>query len=634
MIVGIRQRLANATLLTRFAVTSGLAMGVLGCVLMLVVRHEMRDREKASEARAVTEVTRAMLEERFGSAVSPQKMRRQAVRTVAALHRLHVVSLDLSDGGEGTVHAERGATHAATEDAVPFSIHLPRGLEAKGLIAQGATREDFDRDAETAGIVITSGLIVLYAVLFRIVAVASTNLRRHAELRETEALHDPLTSLPNRTNFRRYAAQALRSAGRDHMVAVMVMDLDRFKEVNDTLGHHHGDRLLQSAAERLASVVGSDGMIARFGGDEFAVLLPRIKSADAAVAKAATVTEALSQPYSVEGLTLRAGASIGIALAPEHGDDIETLLQRADVAMYVAKGNQSKYEFYASEDDVYDTRRLSLIGELQDAITDGHIMLLYQPKLDTRTGRVLSFEVLTRWHHDRFGVISPDEFIPLAEQTGLIGPLTTYILDRALHQCRTWHRAGFSVGVSVNLSLRHLIDQRLPDDTDRLLRRWGVSPGMLEYEITESTIMANPRRAMEVLSELSAMGVRLSVDDFGVGYSSLGHLRRLPVHRLKIDKSFVLDMLKTDGDHTVVRAMVELGHNVGLLVTAEGVEDRSTFLALRKLRCDEIQGYWIAKPMAGREVAPWMRRSAEWLASLSRGVEHGMTDVTSLRPAA
>jgi diguanylate cyclase (GGDEF)-like protein len=458
-------------------------------------------------------------------------------------------------------------------------------------------------------LLILLALAVLYGVLFRIVAGASKALRHQAEVNEHQALHDSLTDLPNRTLFHDRVRQALTSARRDHVpAAVMIMDLDRFKEVNDTLGHASGDELLKQVGLRLSASLRESDTVARLGGDEFGVLLPKVVDAEAAVAVARKLRTTLEEPFTIHGLTLQMEASVGIALYPDHGGDVQSLLQRADVAMYVAKEHPAGCEVYTRERDDYSPDRLTLLTELRRAIDRGELLLHYQPKADLRTGEIHGVEALVRWQHPERGMIPPDEFIPAAQKTGVIGPLTMFVLDEALRQCRTWSLQGLELCVAVNLSTRNLLDLHLPEAVGELLARWEVPAGLLELEITESTILADPVRAMQILSRLDEMGVRLSIDDFGTGYSSLAYLKRLPVDELKIDKSFILGMDESENDEVIVRSTIDLGRNLGLRVVAEGVESAQGWSRLAQLGCNVAQGYYLSRPVPAAELTAWLRQ--------------------------
>lgn len=420
---------------------------------------------------------------------------------------------------------------------------------------------------------------------------ASESALRH------QALHDPLTDLPNRTLFRDRVEQELQRGRRDgQSAAVMMIDLDRFKDVNDTLGHQSGDALLLAIAHRLRSSIRASDTVARLGGDEFGVLAPGIDGPDDALALATTLHEALAAPVAVAGLDIEVAGSIGISLFPLHGEDVETLIRHADVALYRSKESQPSV-VYSAEEDHYSPTRLRLLTGLRQAIVNGEIIVNYQPQAGAAAPGIRGVEALVRWEHPELGLIMPDEFIPLAEHTDLIRPLTLHVLDTAIAQCRSWSDTGWDVGVAVNVTGRDILDATFPGDVIGCLRRHGVAPAMLELEITENTIFADPLRASAVLSQLSDLGVRIAIDDFGAGNSSLGYLARLPVDVLKIDKSFVLNMDEGGSAAAIVRSTIELGHNLGLEVIAEGVETEALRCALADLHCDTIQGFILGRAM-------------------------------------
>jgi diguanylate cyclase len=431
-----------------------------------------------------------------------------------------------------------------------------------------------------------------------------------------QAFSDHLTGLPNRALLHDRAEQAIRLAGRHGLVAaLLLLDLDRFKEVNDTLGHHHGDLLLQQVADRLRSRLRDSDTVARLGGDEFAVLLPKIASVQDATAVADKLSSAIEAPFTVDGLTLDVDASIGVAAYPDHAAGADELLQRADVAMYAAKAAHLSYVVYDPGLDRHSPRRLGLLGQLRRALAAGELVVHYQPKADVRSGRIIGVEALVRWQHPEHGLLGPGEFVPLAETTGLIRPLTSYVLEAALRQCRAWLEAGRDLSVAVNLSTRCLLDLALPDQITGLLEDTGVAPERLLLEITESSIMTDPARALEILNRLHALGVQLAIDDFGTGYSSMSYLKSLPVQELKVDRSFVQHLRDGQSDAVIVRSTVDLGHNLGLRVVAEGVEDEATLQELANLGCDSVQGYHLAKPLPAAELAAWLGAHAEPVAA-------------------
>jgi diguanylate cyclase (GGDEF)-like protein len=471
-----------------------------------------------------------------------------------------------------------------------------------------------EKDTRSIYVLLVVGLLLLWGTIVAVVAGASQRLRRQAAEKEEQALSDGLTGLPNRTMFQSLIEGAMTGIGRrKKMGVVMLMDLDRFKDVNDTLGHHNGDLLLQRIGSRLHSVLRDTETVARLGGDEFAILLPEVADRQSVVPVVRRVLKVLEEPVVVGGLALQCEGSIGIAIFPEHGATVESVMRAADVAMYMAKENRSGYEFYDARrhEHRHDAGRLALIGELRRAMDETELVLYYQPKVDLETGKATGVEALARWHHPERGLLSPDEFIPLAERSNLLRPMTLYLLDSALRQCNAWRTRGIEVNVAVNLSMQNLIDLRLPNDLARLLTSWRLPPGSLELEITESTIMADHRRAMTILNRLNKMGVTLTVDDFGTGYSSLAYLQSLPVSSIKIDKSFILTMAEDPGNATIVQSTIDLGHNLGLTVVAEGVENAESYNKLTSLGCDFAQGYFLSRPLSPDKATVWLDAFAD-----------------------
>jgi len=443
-------------------------------------------------------------------------------------------------------------------------------------------------------------------------ALAESRAQLEHQMREIQhqALHDSLTDLPNRTLFRDRVEQALRAARRTGGgVCVMLIDLDRFKEVNDTLGHASGDILLQEVARRLRTPVRESDTVARLGGDEFGVLAAGIATPNDAVLLAEKLRDALSEPIAVGGLALEVESSIGIALAPEHGADVETLIRHADVSMYVSKRTHSP-AVYSPKTDHHSRVRLTLVADLRRALERGELVVYYQPQACATTGVVRTMEALVRWEHPVHGLLPPDQFVPLAEQTGLIRPLTLYMLDAALRQCAVWRSAGYDLAVAVNVTGRDLLDLHFPEQVAAAIERAGVAPEALELEITESTIMTDAARARSVLLALSELGVRVAIDDFGSGHSSLGYLKRLPIDVLKIDRSFVMNMTEESDDAVIVRSTIDLGHNLGLQVVAEGVETEEALARLTELGCDSVQGYFLGRPQPTDAVEWIVRRLA------------------------
>jgi len=428
---------------------------------------------------------------------------------------------------------------------------------------------------------------------------------------EVQATHDALTGLPNRSFLHRRIEQATHMARKGNIpAALLLLDLDRFKEVNDTFGHDVGDLLLQKIGPRLQESLRPTDLIARLGGDEFAIVLPATDAAGA-IHAAHTLLGALDTPFLVDDHAFEIGGSVGIALTPEHGFDVTTLLRCADVAMYVAKRSQSSHAVYTPEVDQHSPRKLALISELRQAIVDDVLLLHYQPKVSLSSGKMVGVEALVRWPHPVYGPIPPEEFIPLAEYTGLIGPLTRWVLERAVRQCLDWEQAGLLVNVAVNLSTRTLYDPRFLSTVMDLLQVYGVAPSQLTFEITESTLMDEPERAHVVLTDLRALGVSLAIDDFGTGYSSLAYLKRLPIDEVKIDKAFVfgLGVDADPADVAIVRAVVAMARPLRCKVVAEGVESVETWRFLRELGCDLAQGYYLSTPLPAAALEQWARTS-------------------------
>jgi len=425
-----------------------------------------------------------------------------------------------------------------------------------------------------------------------------------AEL-EHQAMHDHLTELPNRKMLidcmQREILRGLRS---NTTFTVMVMDLHRFKEVNDTLGHHIGDLVLQQAGERLLGLVRKSDLVARLGGDEFAVLLPDTSN-DKISTIASKIVETFEEPFIVKDHSLNAGISIGVVEYPRHGAEVNVLLQRADIAMYLSKRDKSGYQIYDPEKDEYSRDRLALMSELRQAIEEETLELNYQPIIDIDTNLIVCSEALLRWQHESKGMIPPDHFIRLAEQTGLIKPLTTWVIDHALHQLAEWKAQGINICISINLSVLNLHDTQLPEQLAELLSKLNMPPSSIKFEITETDIMVDPIRARKVLEKLDEMGVMLSIDDFGTGYSSLVFLKQLPIDEIKIDKSFVMGILEDENDATIVRTTIDLAHNLGLNVVAEGVNKPEILAMLKSYGCDHAQGYHISMPVIPGNIASW-----------------------------
>jgi len=434
--------------------------------------------------------------------------------------------------------------------------------------------------------------------------------KAQTELLEYQALHDSLTDLPNRTLLHDRLQQAILTAQREHrQLALLIMDLNRFKEVNDTFGHHLGDILLQQVGPRIMAQLRESDTVARLGGDEFAVVLPTADDEAGATLAARRLLKALEEPFVIEDRRLEVGGSIGIAITPQHGADPATLMRRADIAMYVAKRTRSGYTVYAPEHDKHSPGRLSLMGELRDALQGDALVLHYQPQVSLPAGTVVGVEALIRWQHPRHGLMPPDEFLTIAEETGLIVGVSEWALNAALEQSRSWSGRA-ELPVAVNVSMQNLQDEDLPALLATLLERHSIRPERLKIEVTETALMADPQRSAEIFAQLREMGVKVSVDDFGSGYSSLAYLKQLPVDELKIDRSFVIGITPSAEEIAIIRSAVEIGHSLGLTVVAEGVETQAAWDILAELGCDAAQGYLITRPLPARQLGRWL--SAGW----------------------
>jgi diguanylate cyclase (GGDEF)-like protein len=449
------------------------------------------------------------------------------------------------------------------------------------------------------------GLAVLYLVLFAITASVSRGLRREAALNAYLAEHDVLTELPNRTFFHRRATDAVAAAVRNsESVALAIVDLDRFKEVNDTLGHHNGDGLLKELAARLSASMRAGDTVARLGGDEFGLIVRDVEDAEPALRR---LREVIDREVEINGLPLSVQASMGFVIAPEDGTDVDTLLQRADVAMYVAKAQHAGVARYDETLDEYDADSLTLVSELRRGIDEGQLVLHYQPQATLTDGRVRSIEALVRWQHPTHGLLYPDKFLPLAEPTDVIDKLTRWVLRAALADVRELATGSWDMCVAVNVSARSIGRASFASDVLQALGDLDVAPDRLIIEVTETALLSDPQRAADVLARLAAAGVRISLDDFGTGQTSLGYLSALPIHELKIDRTFVGDMLHNQAHAAIVRSIIDLGHNLELRVVGEGVETDLVLASLHDSGCDVAQGFLLARPMPRDEIERWLR---------------------------
>jgi diguanylate cyclase len=519
---------------------------------------------------------------------------------------------------------------AATGDTYVVAIG-PLWIIAFVLIAIGAWQDDEPRGStrhrqrEGKGIMVAPTLFALIATAllafgqrhhlpaagygFAVFTLLLVMFRTALTFRENIALldsrraslTDELTGLPNRRRLYQRLGELVAGGSIDTFAGLLLVDLDGFKELNDTLGHHAGDTLLAGLGPRLSGLGGLD-LVARLGGDEFAAIVRGEASAEVLSAAARRLHSALEQPFEFDDLTVHVGASIGGALHPDHGDSVTELMRHADVGMYSAKSARSGYELYRPERDLNSRDRLRLVGELQRALHEGELVLRYQPLSDTTSGRITAVEALVRWAHPTEGLLTPDRFLDVAESAGLMRQLTSYVLERALRQLAEWDHDGTELAVAVNLAMPNLLDLRLPDEVARLLALTSVGAERLTLEITENIVMADPDRILEVVGRLRDLGVRLSLDDFGAGASSLGYIKRLAVDELKIDRSFVTTMAEDEDNAAIVGATIELAHSLGLSVVAEGVETPASLERLRALGCDQVQGYLLSRPVSATDL--------------------------------
>ena len=521
--------------------------------------------------------------------------------------------------------------------AVSFLVNTALAGAAPALLRNlsvvGYLRRDLGFQLVTSGLLLAISPVIVIAAdaslalvpLLFLPTLAVYMAGRQSLISEYHASHDVLTGLPNRALLHDHLEHDLALARREGTaLCVMILDLDDFKDVNDTLGHLHGDLLLQAIGPRLGKVLRETDTLARLGGDEFAVVLPGLSGLEDAITVSAKITEALEDPFAVADISLDVRASIGIACFPQDGEDVGVLLRHADVALYKAKSSKTAWEAYSPDEDEHTRERLALAGQLRRGIARGELELHFQPKYTLPGGELREVEALVRWRHPRVGLRSPGEFIPLAEQTGLIKPLTEWVLDDALRQARSWRDAGLDLRVSVNISTRNLVDRGLAATLRELLAKWDLSASVLQLEITESAVIDEARRATAALEELSSLGIRLAIDDFGTGYASLTYLKRLPVSEIKVDKSFVANMLKSREDAVIVRSTIELARNLGLETTAEGVEDENVCRQLTAWGCDFAQGFWLGRPVRASEMIVETARGRFARASTFAGGREGL----------
>jgi len=627
-------------LVLRFAVATCIGLALAAGAILLVVRHfntVQAERAATAQARVLASAVlrgpltardfaqpvdarrRAILDELFQSHILREGVlvatlyAADGTATYSTDHRLigrRTASVEhLDEARAGTIRGDVATAWVGPDSKSRKALRVYAPVAVPGGTGVVALFEDYEPIAQAAQAaflpiagIFELVLVLLFAALVPLLRRVSRRIERQMEEIEYHALYDELTGLPNRVLFRDRAAQAILAAEREQgATAVLLLDVDRFREINDALGHEAGDTLLCEIGARLGEALRASETFARLGGDEFAILLPQ-GSADDALVLAARIHEALELPFAIRELPLEVAASIGIASYPEHGEDVDALLKHADVAMYVAKDAHAGTAAYDVAQDTNDAARLALVGELRKAIENRELVVHFQPKADLRSGRVVGVEALVRWNHPERGLIPPDEFIPLAERTGLIKPLTRHVLRNAVAQCGEWNAAGLDLHVAVNMTIPDLLDLELPDRIAALLEETGLPADHLELEITETTILADPFRVRQVLTRLNEMGLQLAIDDFGTGYSSLAYLRRLPVQTIKIDRSFVSGMCQDASDATIVRSTIELGKSLGLTIVAEGVETQEIWESLQDLGCSLAQGYLIGRPSPAEEV--------------------------------
>jgi diguanylate cyclase (GGDEF)-like protein len=487
-----------------------------------------------------------------------------------------------------------------------------KGLDLPFIIVSGAIGEEAAVTAMKAGAqdyLVKGKLARLPAAIER--ELKDAEQRRGRKKAEDEirflAYFDPLTSLPNRANFREQLRQLLSDPARDGCaMAVLGVKLDSLREINNTLGYGTGELVLAELGARLSRATRPPQLLARIGGAEFAIALPNA-DVDAAMSVARELHQTISGPLSIHAMEMEPAMSIGIALYPGHGDEPDLLLQRTNVALTQAAESSTRIAIYDREVDPFQPRRLSMISELRRAIESGQLKLQYQPKVCLATGALVGVEALVRWTHPQLGPLPPDQFIPLAEQTGLINPLTRWVLKEVMRQSYSWRRLGLDLNIAINLSAKNLQSSEFAEHLARLLSASGASAQKLMLEVTESAIMADEPRARDILCKLHDQGMEIAIDDFGTGYSSFANLRRLPVSEIKIDKSFVIGMDSSNEDRIIVDSIIELGHKLGLHVVAEGVETLSAWTTLGDLRCDHAQGYYLSRPLPANDVLQWTR---------------------------
>ena len=650
------------SLTATFAVVSLLAMSAVGALLIVAIANQARSYAIAEAVRTAEAYVTAGVQDVASTAsltgrselsfAEQGEIRRLTADPSDGLRAVRLWTVDsqvvfATDAQEGLfpdglrldsaligkpapkVVGELGADGREKSRSLSVYVPLYRAGGGEPVGAAEIVLDYSDTEAAVAdavrlvAVLVAGGLVLLWILLFRTVSNASRRLRSHATENARLALLDPLTGLPNRRLLaERIDRAAIAAARSGQPMGLLLLDVDGFKEINDTLGHDYGDRLLIEVGRRVRGIARETDTVSRLGGDEFAVLMPVLRNVEDAAALARRVLEVFGVAFDLDGITLHVDASIGVALLPDHAEDQLTLMRHADVAMYAAKRAKLGYVVYSVEGDHHSPQRLTLMGDLRVALSsEDQLALHYQPKVDLFTGRVAGLEALMRWSHPVTGDISPVDFIPLAEQTGMVSDLTQWVLEQAVRQLHDWERerAGVPMHLAVNLSARNLHEADLPERVRQLLHDARVSPGCLELEITESAIPGDAGRAQDAMRALSEHGVHLAVDDFGIGNTSISQLRSYPLRTVKIDRSFIQPLMSDADSIVLVRAIIDLAHEFDLLTVAEGVEDAETAAVLRELGCDLAQGFLWSPAVAAGDLLEVVRAideaSTTWVTS-------------------
>ncbi|MCK4839207.1 MAG: EAL domain-containing protein [Desulfobulbaceae bacterium] len=453
-------------------------------------------------------------------------------------------------------------------------------------------------------ILMFGGGIFVFSVV-KLAQVSINKLYIMADKERHRSMHDELTGLPNQNYFHdKIFATITRASNIKNTFVVILIDINRFKEINSSLGHFYGDFLLQEISSRIKDSIRNSDTLARWGGDKFAIILPDT-NLKRAVAISNTITENISHSFQIEDNSISVEISNGLAVFPEHGEDVDKLMQSAHIAMYEAQKNHVNYSIFDQKRHHSPFKKMVLASELRDAMNTGALLLFFQPQISVINGKISGVEALLRWQHPEKGLITPDSFIEVIEQTDLSKTLASWVLDKALMHHEEWQKLGLDINVSVNLSIKNLHDYEFPAEVKKLIDKWQINPNRLTLEITESGLMVDPGRVTKVVSELKGAGINLSIDDFGTGYSSLAYLRKFPAREIKIDKSFVLDMLSNEDSAIIVKSTIDLAHNIGRLVVAEGVENHDTYVMLKRFGCDLLQGFLFSKALPADEFIKW-----------------------------